>query len=256
MIYLVLPFRIQVLLSEGYIAERLGYLEYLSQMPVNTLFEGGFVHLWYLPSFVIAIAITATLIHMKWTKFLIPLAVVLYMWGLSAGSYAPIFEGNTFIFSRNGPFFSLMLFSLGFVLQQRQFKLTTPSALCLLIAGIFLCLAEGFYLSTFDVWMATHDFLIATPMIAVGIFMLLKNNPNWGNLPWLQKLSGQVFGVYLCHFIVLFVFWHFIRTYQINQLIVDLLLTPFTLIFSFALVAVLERTLFQRCCSTNHRKTH
>nr|WP_269748125.1 acyltransferase family protein [Enterovibrio coralii] len=91
-IYLLMPFRFDVVISQGFMAERTGYWNYLLQTPLNTLFEGGLVHLWYIPGLLSALTILALLIARKQESLIVPLALGLYAWGLGAGSYEPIME--------------------------------------------------------------------------------------------------------------------------------------------------------------------
>ncbi|MCV6069875.1 hypothetical protein OFP26_30320, partial [Escherichia coli] len=62
-ISLLMPFQWQVVAEAGYLAERQGYCEYLASAPLNSLLEGGLVHLWFIPALVIAVAIIACLVR-------------------------------------------------------------------------------------------------------------------------------------------------------------------------------------------------
>lgn len=86
-ISLLMPFNFQVLAEHGYLAERQGYWGFLAQTPLNSLLEGGLVHLWFIPALILAATITACLAKAKRLEMLIPLAFVLYVYGVLAGSY-------------------------------------------------------------------------------------------------------------------------------------------------------------------------
>ncbi|MDD1781046.1 acyltransferase family protein [Enterovibrio sp. ZSDZ35] len=245
-IYLLMPFRFDVALSQGFMAERTGYWNYLLQTPLNTLFEGGLVHLWYIPGLLSAIAIIALLIKQKQESLIVPLALGLYVWGLGAGSYQPIMEGTTPIFSRNGPFFSLLMVVAGFELRRRDIRISSRTALMMLFGGLALYLSEGLFLRKYETWMATHDFLIGTPILAIGLFSLLLNHPNWGNSPSTFALSKRVLGVYVCHFIPLVVLFNVFGTYAIEGPLKDVLIAPLTIVLSFGLVFLLEKAPFTR----------
>ncbi len=64
-ISLLMPFNLEVMVNQGYLAERSGYWGFLLQHPLNSLFEGGLVHLWFLPALMIAVAIMALLIRQQ-----------------------------------------------------------------------------------------------------------------------------------------------------------------------------------------------
>ncbi|MGF1768824.1 acyltransferase family protein [Enterovibrio makurazakiensis] len=245
-IYLLLPFRLDVVMSEGYLAERSGYWNYLLEAPLNTLFEGGMVHLWYIPGLLCALGIMALLIKYHQQHLMVPLALGLYVWGLGAGSYQIILEGNAPIFTRNGPFFSLLMVVAGFELRRRSIMLSSNISLAMFIGGLSMCLAEGAFLSQYDIWMATHDFLLGTPIMAIGIFCLLLNNPRWGNQPIVMAWSQRVLGVYVAHFVIMILLFNVFGAYGIDGPTKDILLAPLTILLSFAFVVLLEKLPFTR----------
>ncbi|WP_407333338.1 acyltransferase [Enterovibrio sp. 27052020O] len=245
-IYLLIPFRFDVAMTEGYLADRAGYWNYLLESPLNTLFEGGMVHLWYIPGLLSALGIMALLIRFKQQSLMVPLALGLYIWGLGAGSYQPIMEGDAPIFTRNGPFFSLLMVVAGFELRRRNIRFSSKVSLAMFLGGLSLILLEGAFLSQYDVWMATHDFLLGTPIMAMGIFSLLLNHPTWGNSPMTLALSQRVLGVYVAHFVVMIVLFNFLGAFAIEGLLKDLLLAPLTIALSFGLVFLLEKLPFTR----------
>ncbi|KKD60568.1 fucose 4-O-acetylase [Grimontia sp. AD028] len=242
LIYLAVPFRLDVAMIEGYLTERTGYWNYLLQAPLNTLFEGGLVHLWYIPGLLSALGILALLINKNQQGLIMPLALGLYVWGLGAGSYQPIMEGEAPIFTRNGPFFSLLMVTAGFEMRRRNISFSNKAAWTMTIGGMALCLAEGVNLSRYDVWMANHDFLIGTPVMALGLFALLMNNPNLGNTPLTFALSKRVLGVYVAHFVPLILLFNLFGMYAIEGPVKDMLVTPLTLLLSLGLVWCLEKT--------------
>ncbi len=254
-VYLILPMRYDIVGAQGYFAERTRYIDYLLKSPLNSLFEGGFVHLWYIPSLLIAIGMLALFIRYNKTRWILPSAVGLFMWGLAAGSYSPIFHAETIIMSRNGPFFSFLMVAIGYFLHQRNSSLTSWQAGSIFVMGLITVLLEGAFLTRYDQWLANHDFLFATPFVAIGLFYLLKNNPSIGQAPIIQALSQRVLGVYVCHFVILFLLWNIFRTFQIAGLMKDILLIPLTLILSFTLTFLLEQfPLTQKLISTQNKR--
>ncbi|OEE66356.1 fucose 4-O-acetylase [Enterovibrio norvegicus FF-33] len=256
-IYLLIPFRFDVAMTEGYLAARIGYWNFLLDSPLNTLFEGGMVHLWYIPGLLCALGIIALLIRFKQQSLMVPLALGLYMWGLGAGSYQPIMEGEAPIFTRNGPFFSLLMVVAGFELRRRNITFSTKVSVAMFLGGLSLCLAEGALLSQYDIWMATHDFLLGTPIMAIGIFSLLLNHPTWGNSPVTFALSQRVLGVYVAHFVVMIVLFNVLGAFAIEGPVKDMLLAPLTVLLSFGLVFLLEKLPFTRfLVQMNNSKPH
>ncbi|CZF85583.1 acyltransferase [Grimontia marina] len=240
-IYLVMPFRLDIAMTEGYLVERAGYWNYLLKAPFNTLFEGGLVHLWYIPGLLSALGILALLINKNQQGLIMPLALGLYVWGLGAGSYQPVMEGEAPIFTRNGPFFSLLMVTTGFEMRRRNISFSNKAAYSMLIGGLALCLAEGFNLTRYDVWMANHDFLVGTPLVALGLFALLLNHPNLGNNPATFALSKRVLGIYVAHFVPLILVFNLLGMYNIEGPLKDALVTPLTIAQSLGLVWLLEK---------------
>ncbi|MDW2083481.1 acyltransferase family protein, partial [Vibrio sp. 1640] len=119
-ISLLMPFQWQVVAEAGYLAERQGYWGYLASAPLNSLLEGGLVHLWFIPALVIAVAIIACLVRIGMTQLLLPTAVLLYVYGVLAGSYEPLTDLPAPFFTRNGPFFSTLLVVLSYLIREKQ----------------------------------------------------------------------------------------------------------------------------------------
>ncbi|CZF83199.1 Serine/alanine racemase [Grimontia celer] len=241
-IYLAMPFRLDIAMTDGYLTERSGYWNYLLETPFNTLFEGGLVHLWYIPGLLCALGILALLIQKNQQSLIMPLALGLYVWGLGAGSYQPIMEGEAPIFTRNGPFFSLLMVTAGFEVRRRKMSFSNKAAWSMMLGGMALCLAEGFNLSRYDVWMANHDFLLGTPLMALGLFALLLNHPNLGNGPITFALSKRVLGIYVAHFVPLILLFNLFGFYGIEGPVKDILVVPLTVLLTLGLVWLLEKT--------------
>ncbi|AMG29445.1 fucose 4-O-acetylase [Grimontia hollisae] len=246
LIYLAMPFRFDIAMTEGYLTERSGYWDYLLEAPLNSLFEGGLVHLWYIPGLLSALGILALLIKYNQQGLMMPLALGLYVWGLGAGSYQPIMEGEAPIFTRNGPFFSLLMVTTGFELRRRNIKFSNRAAWGMLLGGMAFCLAEGVNLAQFGVWMASHDFLLGTPVMALGFFALLLNHPHWGDSPVTFALSKRVLGIYVAHFVPLILLFNLFGALLIEGPIKEFLMTPLTVLLSFGLVLLLEKIPFTR----------
>nr|WP_269748124.1 acyltransferase family protein [Enterovibrio coralii] len=154
--------------------------------------------------------------------------------------------GTAPIFSRNGPFFSLLMVVAGFELRRRDIRFSDRSAALMLLGGLALYLSEGLFLRRYDTWMATHDFLIGTPILAIGLFSLLLNHPNWGDKPMTFALSKRVLGVYVCHFIPLVALFNVFGAFGIEGPLKDGLIAPLTIVLSFGLVFLLEKIPFTR----------
>lgn len=177
-ISLLMPFNLGKVMEVGYLTEREGYWGFLMSTPLNSLFEGGLVHLWFIPALICAVAILAILIEMKLTKAILPLALVLYLYGILAGSYAPLTELEAPIFTRNGPFFSTLLVALGFMIRQNSWRLTSMQSIAMAALGMTIHFGEAAWLMGYDVAFNINDFLAGTALWGIGVFMWLLGKPN------------------------------------------------------------------------------
>lgn len=183
-ICLLMPFDFGTLLENGYLAERLGYWQYLLSRPINTLLEGGLVHLWFLPALMLAALITALLLHFHKARWLLPIAVVLYLYGVAAGSYYNLTNIWAFCFTRNGPFFSTLMFALGFLIREKEFRLSRGAALAMALIGMAMHLGEAYFLMDFKQPFNSNDYLLGTVLWGTGLFLFLLATPQLGDRPW------------------------------------------------------------------------
>lgn len=205
LIYLASPFNLSTFFTEGYLAERQGYWGFLGMTPLNSLLEGGMVHLWYLPALMISVAIIAIMQRLGLGVVLVPLGLVLFVYGVLAGSYAELTSIASPFYTRNGPFFSLLMLVIGFEIRRNNWHLSKRAALLLAIIGMSLHFAEAFWLYQYGVDFRIHDLLFGTPIWGAGIFMFLLASPNLGNSAWVHKLAPYTLGIYVSH-LLLFIY--------------------------------------------------
>lgn len=172
-ICLLVPFRWQVVAEAGYLAERQGYWGYLMSNPINSLLEGGLVHLWFIPALIIAVAIIAFLVRIGMMQLLLPTAVLLYIYGVFAGSYVTLTDLPAPFFTRNGPFFCTLLVVLGYLARQHQWQWSRNNTIRLILIGMAIHFAEAYYLMDYEIAFNSHDFLFGTVIWSLGVFMWL-----------------------------------------------------------------------------------
>ena len=241
-IYLLMPFNFTTVIEQGYLTERSGYWQYLLSNPLNTLFEGGLVHLWYIPGLLCGLAVMAQLCNMQQQKWLLPVGITLYAYGLSAGSYEPIFMTESPIFTRNGPFFSTLLLTVGFTFRHHNIHASKPVAIMLAVVGMMMHFAEAFFLTRYDMLFIEHDYLIGTPFWTAGIFLFLAGNRTLGTSDVVSQLSQRTLGVYLCHLLVLVVLMNVLPLLGLPLFIEDILRIALCIVLSFGLVVLIERS--------------
>ncbi|MDD9178528.1 MULTISPECIES: acyltransferase [Aliivibrio] len=243
---LALPFNWKKVAENGYLAERTGYWNWLTQNPLNALFEGGMVHLWFIPALIIAVSITGLLIHFKKTTWLIPIAMILYVYGLAGGSYQTLTEVWTPFFTRNGPFFSTLMVAIGFELRRRNITLSSTKSMLLLVTGFVIHFSEAYWLTQFDVPFNLHDFLIGTPLMGIGMFFLLLSKPRLGHHPITFTLSKHVLGIYVCHLLFVVVFLNITGMMGLTLALRDFLIVFGTAGASTLFVLAINRTPLRR----------
>ncbi|MEC6796862.1 acyltransferase family protein [Photobacterium sp. S4TG1] len=246
-IYLILPFNFHLVATEGYMAERTFYWQKLLTTPLNTLFEGGLVHLWYIPALLSGLTIITVLLRLKLSRLIIPVATVLFIFGLMAGSYAQLTELSSPIFTRNGPFFSTFMIMLGFEVRRRNISVSIKYSIVMMLIGFCLFIGEANYLSLLENGAFFHDFLFGTPLWALGIFFILLAKPNLGDYKIIHSLSKDVLGIYLCHLLIVIYYLNIISILNIDPIIASVFAVPVVLSVSIIIVRCLRQIPMTRC---------
>ncbi|PTP91519.1 acyltransferase [Vibrio splendidus] len=245
-ICLAMPFNLAKVEEFGYLGEREGYWGFLMSTPLNSFLEGGLVHLWFIPALVCAVLIIALLIELKLNKLLLPIAIALYGYGVLAGSYATLTGLDAPFFTRNGPFFGTLMVTLGFLIRQNQWKVSSTKALVLLALGMLIHFSEAAWLTTFDVGFNMNDFLFGTALWGMGVFMWLLANPNMGNYTWVRAISNRMLGIYVSHLLIIIVLFNVCGVLGITELAKDVTVFFGTVLLSFGLVVGIEKTPLRR----------
>ncbi|WP_318492277.1 acyltransferase [Photobacterium leiognathi] len=243
-IFLLIPFNFTTLLNDGYWAERTNYWSSLLANPLNSLFEGGLVHLWYIPALICAVGIITLLHAFKVEAILLPIALILFVYGCAAGSYVPVTYMEAPIFTRNGPFFSTLLVALGYEIHRRKLTLDSKQSIILAFSGFALFLLEANYLYFFANGAFYHDFLLGTPLWAIGIFLFLQGKPDFGEKLKASTISNDLLGVYLCHLLVVIYFFNIVFMLGVNPILSSLLAVPCAFFISLLVVKGLRKLPF------------
>ncbi|MFA0413019.1 acyltransferase [Vibrio renipiscarius] len=241
-ICLLMPFNLHKVMTEGYLAEREGYWGFLAQSPLNSLLEGGLVHLWFIPALMLAALITALFVKADKLNWLIPVALVMYIYGVLAGSYQNITELWTPFFTRNGPFFSTLMFALGFVIRQKEIRVTATQALVMALLGMVMHFSEAYFLTQYKQAFNANDFLLGTALWGMGLFLFLLAKPNLGNTPWVLNLSKLVLPIYVAHLPMIIVMMNVSGFLGLTGAAKDAAVFSGAVILTLLLVKGLERT--------------
>ncbi|NEO56075.1 MAG: acyltransferase family protein [Okeania sp. SIO3B5] len=242
-IYLVIPRNIGQVLYRGYLIERINYWQRLARQPlIKLLFQGGEVHLWFLLALICALVIISFTIRLNACNLIVLIAIALYIYGLMAGSYQPIFGLEAPFNTRLGPFFSTLLVVLGYEFRRKNFALPLKTALIVMTFGTVLHFTEAFYLIQWGMKFEGHDFLLGTPIWAMGMFFTLLAVPQFGANTRLVELSKYTLGIYLCHYIIIIYLRYLYGFLKINAWFQDLTLIPMTFLVSLIFIKVLSKT--------------
>ncbi|WP_413113564.1 acyltransferase [Thaumasiovibrio sp. DFM-14] len=246
LICLTIPFNIEVALTHGYFAERQGFWGWLLQTPINTMMEGGLVHLWYIPGLLCGLAVITIALHFKRLGLLWLVALGLYLFGVAGGSYLTLTELWTPFFTRNGPFFSTLMILLGVEIRRKSIRLSLMQSLMLAALGLVIHFSEAFWLYGYDIPFNIHDFLLGTPLWGAGIFMMLLSRPTFGDHPITFKLANRVLGVYVAHLPIFLIMLNLSTTFGIEGYLKDLFVVAATFSISLLVVEGILRTPLKR----------
>lgn len=241
-ICLLMPFNLAKVAEFGYLAERQGYWGYLAQTPLNSLLEGGLVHLWFIPALICAAGIGALLSKLDKLTWFIPIGVALYLYGVLAGSYQAVSELPSPFFTRNGPFFSTLLFAIGFVVRQRNLSLTSGQALLLAATGMVMHLCEAWLLTHVEQPFNANDYLFGSLLWGTGCFMWLLAKPKFGQGLWLTAQAKYVLPLYVAHLPMIIVMMNISGMLALTGFAKDLLVLFGATVVTFLLIKGLEKT--------------
>lgn len=207
-IYIIVPTDIKKQVIEYGLWEAMSKKIYwIIQDPMTLLFQGYKGHLWYLMSLVWALGIVTLFVRMNKEKWLLPVAAMLYVFGLLGGSYATTpFGINVLSFdTRNGPFFSTILVVMGCYLAGNKCKIRRSYWLGLLVLGASMHAFEVFALWKFyDVNPLRHDYLLGTLLCGVGLTAYVLSLPtNTYDKSFLAKWGKYTLGIYLLHLLII-----------------------------------------------------
>jgi len=171
----------------------------------SRLLDGPRVHLWFLSALLIGGLHIALLWSTVRTRFVIFYVVALYALGLTNGAYSAIPEVAAFNPSLSGRLaLPPLLIALGWSVATRSNLVRPAAALTLFLTGTALFVGEAWFLhQAYGVPLSGHDFLLGTPLQAVGLLALAVAHPDWGAKTPLPTWGRYTLGVYAAHVAVM-----------------------------------------------------
>ena len=175
--------------------------------PVQFVFEGTRVHLWFLTSLACSVLITA--LFLKFVRpnplpYLLAFSVVLLFAGLLGKSYSATPIGIEVDFNtRNGPFFSTICFVTGYLLSYAK-----PSekyffyGFLILLLGYAIHFGEVHFLwARYGVFPTEHDYVAGTLLLGLGVAMMALSGHRFVNFKGASSIGKYVLGIYGIHLI-------------------------------------------------------
>jgi len=201
-VYVAIPNDLAAVAEHGYLRHtQMKIMALMADPTAALIFDGSRSHLWFITALLLAIWQVAILVASDRADRLPYWALFLYVVGLLGGSYATTPLGLNMQFNtRNGPFFSTLMVTLGWCLANPRIRVRLRWAALLATAGFLLSVAEALLLwKLFDVLPVRHDFLIGTVPFAAGLFLVLLAKPELGKGTVLPRFGKYSFGIYACH---------------------------------------------------------
>ncbi len=212
-IYLLLPTgNIHAVIKHGGEAWMKGFHKKLEAFyfkdPLTFFFRGMSHHLWFFMALMWAALITGLFLHFKKTKALIALSVLLFALGLCAKAYSQSTIGlNLHFDTRNGPFFSTVLFVSGCLLAKYPPSTSwLKYGLLIMAGGYLLHFSEIWFLyQQYDTPWGRHDYVFGTYFMGMGAALIALSNHPALHIHLLSKIGVYTLGIYGVHRI--FVEW-------------------------------------------------
>jgi surface polysaccharide O-acyltransferase-like enzyme len=171
--------------------------------PLSTLLQGTKGHLWFLPSLLFCLLLSWVMLQRDMQRSLLALALLLYGIGLLGKAYAdtPIGFHVDFNF-RDGPFFGLIFFVTGYVLQRKGPQVAWLYwGAALTVLGFVLHFSELLLLHRYWGISMRQDFVIGTYFAGVGMALIALSNAVSLDLRVVSRIGPLVLGVYALHFV-------------------------------------------------------
>ena len=174
-------------------------------------FDGSYVHLWYLPSLAVAIAIVSFLYKRIKIQFILIISLVLYIVGLTDTVWYKWIShnclwikriidnyNNIFITTRNGIFFGFIFVVLGFIAVDISCKM--KNAIITFVICFLLLFAEFNIYFTYNT-AESYESFVMTAGCVLALFLIARGI-RINNKPWLDyfRIGGVI--IYFIHCLV------------------------------------------------------
>jgi surface polysaccharide O-acyltransferase-like enzyme len=184
------------------------FFQLIREHPVQFLFEGSRVHLWFLVSMIITVWLFALWPFPKNGKSFLALGGVLYLLGLLGGSYQVTPIGiNLHVDTRYGAFFSVLFFAIGVAFSQNLPRVNWKTAAAIACGGLVLYTLEAAFLKFgWGSGISAHDYLLGTVPFGIGVSLLALTGPDTALDKALGPYGRYTLGIYVVQFLFIDLF--------------------------------------------------
>ncbi|HUI67933.1 MAG TPA: acyltransferase family protein [Nitrospirota bacterium] len=204
LVYLLSPALADDVLKYGVLRPIYWNARNLIRSPLDLVFQGTKVHLWFMVSLLMALWSLAIMVQLNVRlRNVFAFSAALYCLGLLGGSYATTPIGiNLHFNTRNFIFLSMLCVTIGWALSQHDVKFLYRFAVILIGFGLAVHIAEAYFLWKYwQVDPTKHDYLIGTIFFATGVALLSLRKTKNDTETIISRFGRYTLGIYGGHFV-------------------------------------------------------
>ena len=203
-VYLLSPALTDDVLKYGVLRPIYWNARNLIRNPLDLVFQGTKLHLWFMVSLLLALWSLAFMVHLNVRlRNVFAFSFALYCLGLLGGSYATTPIGiNLHFNTRNFIFLSMLCVAIGWALSQHHVKFNYRFAVILIGFGFAAHMAEAYFLWKYwQVDPTKNDYLIGTIFFATGVAILSLIKTKNDTETIFSRFGRYTLGIYGGHYV-------------------------------------------------------
>ena len=204
LVYLLSPALTDNVLKYGVLRPIYWNARNLIRNPLDLVFQGTKIHLWFMVSLLMALWALAFMVHLNVRlRNVFAFSAALYCLGLLGGSYATTPIGiNLHFNTRDFIFLSMLCITIGWALSQHEVKYLYRLAVMLICVGLAVHMTEAYFLWKYwQVNPTKHDYLIGTIFFATGVALLSLRNTKNDKETIFSRSGRYTLGIYGGHYV-------------------------------------------------------